>query len=152
MKKPISTRTHGAIDYAWSATAAALPSAMNGSTATARLVRGAATTSAMSSMVTNYEWGKWRVLPMKLHLALDVAMCSALIASPLFLPATERRYAAIPVALGAAGLLTGLMTKTRSPLEIDEEFGGFSGPEQISTIADQDPDITAAPHLRLHLE
>jgi hypothetical protein len=89
---------------------------------------------------------------MKAHLALDVAMCGALVASPLFLPAAERRYVAIPVALGAAGLLTGLMTQTRSPLEIDEEFGGFSGSQQIPSIADQDPDIAEAPHLRLHLE
>lgn len=152
MKKPISTKTHGAIDYAWSATAAALPSAMNGSTATAQLVRGAATAAAMTSLLTNYEWGRWRLLPMKAHLALDVAIGGVLVASPLFLPPTERRYASIPVALGAAGLLTGLMTKTRSPLELDEEFGGFSGHRQVASIADQDPDVAEAPHLRLHLE
>jgi hypothetical protein len=152
MHKPISTKTHGAIDYAWSATAAALPSAMNGSTATAKLVRAAATAAAMTSMCTNYEWGRWRVLSMKVHLAIDFLMCGALVASPLFLPASERRYARIPMALGAVGLMTGLMTQTRSPLEVDEEFGGFVSAGQISSAAELDPDLAQSPHLRLHLE
>lgn len=152
MQKPISTATHGVIDYVWSAAATALPKAMNSAGASAQLVRSAGAAAAMTSMMTNYERGAWRLLPMRVHLALDFVMCSALVASPLFLPQSERRYWAIPVALGAVGLLAGLMTQTQSPFEIDEEFGGFSGRRQLSTIADQDPDIAAAPNLRLHLE
>src|SRR5215216_1300686 len=122
MNRPISTRTHGVIDYTWATTAAALPQAMPNATATGRLVRGAGVAATMSSMMTNYEAGVVPMLPMKAHLALDFVMCSALIASPFFLPRSERRWATVPVALGVAGLITGLLTQTRSPREIDEDF------------------------------
>jgi hypothetical protein len=114
MNRPISTKAHGVIDYTWSTTAAALPKA-NGASATARLVRNAGYAATLNSMFTKYEAGVMPVMPMKGHLALDLLMCSALIASPLYLPASERRWAAVPVALGVVGLIAGLLTKTRSP-------------------------------------
>ncbi|MGH8185623.1 MAG: hypothetical protein ACREUC_03605, partial [Steroidobacteraceae bacterium] len=101
MTKPISTRLHGVIDYTWAAVASALSTRVDGATSTARLLRNAATAVTASSFITNYECGAVRVMPMKGHLALDAVMCSALIASPLFLPASERRYAVVPVLLGA---------------------------------------------------
>ena len=122
MNRPISTKTHGVIDYTWAATAAGVPETMRGAGATAGLLRGAATAATLSSMLTNYEAGVLRLMPMKGHLALDFLLCSALIASPLFLPRSERRWAAIPVSLGVMGLLTGLMTRTRSPIEEEEDF------------------------------
>src|SRR5881394_1604813 len=101
MNRPISTKTHGMIDYAlWVTTAGALPKMMNGATTTATLVRNAGTAASVNAMVTNYEAGVVRLIPMKGHLALDFVMCSALVLSPLFLPASERRYAFVPVALG----------------------------------------------------
>jgi hypothetical protein len=90
-------------------------------------------------MMTNYESGTVRLLPMKAHLAADIAVCSVLIASPWLLPQSERRLAAIPVVLGIIGLVTSLLTQTRSSLETDER--GFS-----------DPDVVAHPQLRMHLE
>ena len=102
-------------------------------------------------MMTNYESGTVRVLPVKAHLAVDVALCTVLIASPWLLPESERRFAAIPVALGIIGLVTSLLTKTRSPMEIDEELGFFGTRDATATV-DQDPDIVAHPHLRMHLE
>jgi hypothetical protein len=129
MNRPISTKAHGVIDYTWSTTAAALPKAMNGATATARLVRNAGYAATLNSMLTNYEAGVMPIMPMKGHLALDVLMCSALIASPLYLPASERRWAAIPVALGIAGLIAGLLTQTRSPREIDD--AGFTSAREL---------------------
>jgi hypothetical protein len=54
---------------------------------------------------------------MRGHLALDLVLCGALLASPLFLPRGERRWAAIPVALGVMGMVTALLTQTRSPAE-----------------------------------
>jgi hypothetical protein len=137
MHRPISTRTHGIIDYAlWVTTAGALPRMMNGAVHTASLVRNAATAASVNAMVTNYEAGLVRVLPMKGHLALDCMMCTALVLSPLFLPASERRYAFIPMALGAVGLLAGLMTETESPTE---DGGGFRPSRELSeAVADPD--------------
>ena len=118
MRRPISTKTHGMIDYAlWVTTVGALPKMMKGATETASLVRSAGTAASVNAMITNYEGGLVRVMPMKGHLALDMVVCTALVLSPFFLPAAERRYAFIPMALGAIGLLTGLMTETESPAE-----------------------------------
>jgi hypothetical protein len=138
------------IDHTWTAAATAL-SARSNATSTARLLQSAAAVARTSSMMTNYESGTVRVLPVKAHLAVDVALCTVLIASPWLLPESERRFAAIPVALGIIGLVTSLLTKTRSPMEIDEELGFFGTRDATATV-DQDPDIVAHPHLRMHLE
>ena len=138
MNRPISTRTHGMIDYAlWVTTAGALPKMMNGAIRTASLVRNAGTAASVNAMITNYEAGLVKVMPMKGHLALDFMMCSVLVLSPLFLPASERRYALIPMALGVVGLVTGLMTQTESPTE----YGGFRPSRELSE-AVADPDVT----------
>jgi hypothetical protein len=148
MDRPISTRTHGVIDYAWATAAGSLPKMMNGATETARLVRSAGAAAGVNSMVTNYEAGILRVLPMKGHLLFDFVMSAVLMMSPFFLPRAERRFAAIPVALGAVGLLTSLLTETTSPVE---SFEGFSPSRELSE-AVADPDIARSPHLRVHLE
>ena len=41
-------------------------------------------------------------------------MCTALMMSPCFLPRGDRRYAALPALLGAAGLLASLLTDLAS--------------------------------------
>ena len=41
-------------------------------------------------------------------------MCTALMMSPCFLPRGDRRYAALPVVLGAAGLLASIFTDLAS--------------------------------------
>ncbi len=150
MRKPLSTRAHGMIDHTWLAAATAL-SARHDATSTARLLQRAAAVARTSSMMTNYENGTVRLLPVKAHLAVDVALCTVLIASPWILPESERRFAAIPVALGIIGLVASLLTKTRSPMEIDEELGFFGTRDPMATV-DQDPDIVGHPHLRRHLE
>ena len=117
MNRPISTQTHGIIDYTWAASAAAVCETLAGAPRIKSLLRGASGAATGSSAMTNYEAGIVRVMPMKGHLALDVAMCAMLLAAPLFVPAAERRYAAIPIAFGAVGLLTALLTQTQSPTE-----------------------------------
>jgi hypothetical protein len=117
MNRPISTRSHGAIDHAWSAAAADMSQRLAGAPRTSSLLRRASDAARGTSMVTRYEMGVVPILPMKGHLAFDFVVCAALLASPLFLPAAERRHALIPVAFGVAGLLVALLTQPRSPLE-----------------------------------
>lgn len=148
MNRPISTRTHGIIDYAWTTTAGTLPKMMDGAAATARLVRNASAAAGFNAMLTNYEAGMVRVMPMKAHLALDFVMGAALMIAPFFLPRSERRYAAIPVALGAVGLLASILTEAKSPRERGQEFT----PSHELSEAVADPDVARSPHLRTHLE
>ena len=146
MTKPISTRMHGVIDYTWAMAASSVAGRMNGATSTARLLRGAANAATASALLTNYECGALRVLPMKGHLALDVALCAALVASPLLVPASERRQSALPVLFGIAGLIAAMLTQPRSPIETEEEFGGlYRGGER--SIVDLEPE-TATPLYR----
>ena len=148
MYRPISTRTHGLIDYAWATTAGTLPKMIDGATATARLVRSAAASASANSMVTNYEGGVVRVMPMRMHLAMDALLGTALILAPLFLPRDERRYAAIPVVLGAVALITGMLTRRDAPAELTGEFM----PSHELSEAVADPDVARWPPLRGHLE
>jgi hypothetical protein len=139
MTKPISTRVHGIIDYTWSSAASSAAARMDGATSTARLLRAAAAAATGSSLLTKYETGAMRVLPMRAHLALDTLLCSVLIASPLFLPSSERRYASVPILFGAVGLIVAMLTETHSRIEEDEEFG-FHGGGELSTITEGDRD------------
>lgn len=148
MHRPISTRTHGLIDYAWATTAGTLPKMMDSATATARLVRSAGAAASANSIVTNYEAGVVRILPMRMHLAIDVVLGTALLLAPLFLPRGERRYAAIPMALGAVGLLTSVLTTPDAPPALTSEFT----PSRELSEAVADPDVARWPPLRAHLE
>lgn len=146
MNRPISTRTHGMIDYAWATTAGALPAMMNGATATAHLVRQAGTVAGLNTIMTNYEAGILRIMPMKGHLAIDFVLCATLMMSPFFLPRSERRYTVVPVLLGAVGFLVSILTETISP---NERVEGFIPSRDLSE-AVADPDIARTPHLRSH--
>ena len=148
MNRPISTKTHGMLDYTWATTAAALTKTMSNAPSASRLIQNAGVASAANVVLTNYEAGMMKLMPMKAHLAFDVVVCAALLISPLLVPASERRYALIPMALGAVGLLTALMTETESPLERDTAFT----PSRELSEAVADPDIERSPHLRTHLE
>ena len=142
MNRPISTRTHGMIDYTWATTAAAATKMMSNAPAASRLIQNAGVASAANVMLTNYEAGMMKVMPMEAHLAFDMVTCGALLMSPFLVPASERRYAVIPMALGAVGLLAALMTRTESPLEHGQ---GFIPSRELSE-AVADPDIERSPH------
>lgn len=148
MNRPISTKIHGVIDYTWATIAGTLPKMMNGATETSRLVRGAATAAGFNSMVTDYEAGVVRVMPMKGHLAVDFVMGAVLILSPFYLPRAERRFVAIPVVLGLAGLVTSLLTTTE-PWQADDT--AFTPSHELSE-AVADPDLARSPYLRAHIE
>ena len=145
MRKPISTRTHGMIDYGWAAAATALARKMDTATSTARLLRTAASAATANSLVTNYEYGTLRLLPMREHLAVDFALCGVLLVSPLFLPASERRGALLAAGLGLTGFVAALLTRPRSPLELGDEFAGMHGGDrEVSMVADHDREFRPA--------
>src|SRR5581483_4624506 len=65
MMKPISTRTHGIIDYAFAGALIALPFLLRWDRRAARLSLGAGLATLGVSMMTNYECGLVRLLPMR---------------------------------------------------------------------------------------
>jgi hypothetical protein len=117
MVKPISTRTHGIIDYAYGGALIALPFLMRWDRRAARLSLGAGLATLGVSMVTNYECGLVRLLPMRAHLAMDAAEASMLMGAPKVLGSVDNGAGRVLAIFGALGAAIGAMTQTQSPYE-----------------------------------
>src|SRR4051794_41068377 len=117
MMKPISTRTHGIIDYAYGPALIALPFLMRWDRRAARLSVGTGLATLGVSMMTNYECGLVRLLPMKAHLAIDAAETSMLMGAPKALRSVDDRAGRVLAIFGALGAAVGAMTQTQSPYE-----------------------------------
>lgn len=113
----ISTKTHGMLDYLTGVTLLALPKALglDDVPASARVLRTAGAGAATYSLITDYELGALKILPMPAHLALDAASGALLASSPwLFGFAGNGRRHWLPHALvGATEILAALTSKAR---------------------------------------
>ncbi|MCU0494482.1 MAG: hypothetical protein MUD01_23080, partial [Chloroflexaceae bacterium] len=76
--KIFSTRTHGILDYVSVGTLFALPHVFNWHGPVKTLLTGAALGTLGYSLLTHYELGLVKALPMEAHLALD-AMSGAML-------------------------------------------------------------------------
>ena len=117
MTKPISTRTHGIIDYVYGATLIGLPFMLGCDRRAARLSVSAGLATIGMSLLTKYEFGAVPLLPMKAHLAVDAVESSMLMGAPKMLGRDDRGAGRVLAALGALGAAVGSMTQTESPLE-----------------------------------
>lgn len=113
----VSTKTHGILDYATVPTLLALPRIMGWSPNVTRLLTGSALGLLAYSLVTRYELGLKRLLPMPGHLALDAASGALLCAAPALLKEKETAATAALVGFGAFEIGAALTTKTESPIE-----------------------------------
>jgi hypothetical protein len=80
----ISTRTHGAIDYLTGAGLLAAPPLLGISDepAASRALRAAGLAATAYRLLTDYEFGLLRVIPMPAHLAMDATSGVLVAASP----------------------------------------------------------------------
>lgn len=83
--KPISTRLHGLLDYSTAAALIALPRLLNWPSGPTQLLTASAVATLGYSLVTDYERGIVRLLPMRGHLALDALSGLTLLAAPFLL-------------------------------------------------------------------
>ncbi len=111
----IPTTAHGVIDYLNAFTLLVAPKLWRldevpPSAATFYVFGGSLTAT---SLITDYELSVANVLPMRAHLALDVASGAALAASPFALGFRQGgpRYWLAHVAIGAGEILTAALTK-----------------------------------------
>lgn len=115
--RKISTKTHGMLDYLTGATLLAAPKTLglDGVPASARVLRMAGAGATAYSLITDYELGALKVLPMPAHLALDAASGMLLASSPwLFgFAGNGRRYWLPHVLVGATEVLAALTSRTR---------------------------------------
>src|SRR5688500_16526603 len=85
MRKPISTQTHGVLDFLTATALATLPGMLGFSERTTRAMQMMAVGKLCYSMLTDNELGIVRAIPMKAHLALDAVNGVALAALPFML-------------------------------------------------------------------
>ena len=110
--KLFSTRTHGVLDYSSVVLLLALPRALGWSKAVTNLLTGSALVTLVYSLVTRYEAGVFKVLPMPAHLALDRASGLALGAVGLMTKEPGSVRAAL-LGLGLFEVTASLTTETQ---------------------------------------
>ena len=113
----IPTQIHGLLDYATGGTLLSAPRllGLDAVPASARVLRLAGGGAALYSMLTDYELGVVKLLPMPVHLALDAASGAFLASSPWLLGFAKKgpRYWLPHVLVGATEMLVAATTKTR---------------------------------------
>ncbi len=85
------------------------------------LLTGAAVGTVGYSLLTRYEMGLVKILPMKAHLALDAASGAALCAAPFFLEDESDEVKAALIGLGLFELTAALTTQTEPQPEIEHQ-------------------------------
>ncbi|HEU5116093.1 MAG TPA: hypothetical protein VFT74_05390 [Isosphaeraceae bacterium] len=119
--KLFSTRTHGFLDFVTAGTLMALPRAMGWSDRVTNLLTGVAVGTVGYSLLTRYEMGLVKILPMKAHLALDAASGASLCAASYFLEDESDEVKAALIGLGLFELAAALTTQTEPQHEVEQQ-------------------------------
>ena len=113
----IPTRIHGVLDYATGGMLLSAPNllGLGDVPASARVLRLAGGGAGLYSMLTDYELGAVKLVPMPVHLALDAASGAFVASSPWLLGFAKEgpRYWLPHVLVGAFEMLAAATSKTR---------------------------------------
>src|SRR5215217_5777186 len=112
MRKPISTTTHGVLDYLTVATFFTLPRALGCSERFTRAVDMLALGKLCYSLMTRHELGVVKVIPMKAHLAMDCVSGAAMAALPFLMDEDNDAATAAFVAMGIFDIAAAPLTQT----------------------------------------
>ncbi len=123
----ISTRVHGVLDYMTAAALFAIPRMFNWNEGLTMAMTMAAIGTVVYSLLTRYEMGLARAIPMRAHLAIDLMMGVLFLGAALFLndhPDTVR------MTLGAIGLFEIGASLMTDPTPAHVADGGHVGTRQ----------------------
>lgn len=109
--KRLSTRAHGVLDLITAGTLVALPRVCGWGDGVTGLLTKLGVGSLGYSMLTDYEFGMVRVLPMRAHLALDALSGATLCAAPWMFPEEDDTTRAALVGLGVFEIGAALLTR-----------------------------------------
>ena len=121
MEKPINRQMHGVADYGYAPMMFAAPeiSGFTGEEKAVKLSRIIGAGVLASTMLTKAEWGVYKVLPFKAHLALDVAVSVFTFAAPwLFGFSGNKKARNTFLAMAAIGTVVTSLTKPNEMNEI----------------------------------
>jgi hypothetical protein len=110
--KLFSTKVHGVLDYGTVINLPILFRLLRGNGTTLRLADGGAVFVLIYSLLTRYELGAFRVLPMKGHFALDALLGAALCGHALGHPEERPAVRAALAGLGLFSLFASATTET----------------------------------------
>jgi hypothetical protein len=113
----IPTALHGALDYLYAVAFLVLPLLAAETPRTRGLLLALAGVTVAYALLTRYELGALRRLPMRTHLAVDVAIGILLLGYAFFSPEETESLRWLLGLLGAGAVFVGLTTKTVSPVE-----------------------------------
>lgn len=111
--KLFSTRTHGVLDYSSVVLLLVLPRALGWSRPVTSLLTGSALATLAYSLVTRYELGVVKHLPVPAHLALDRASGLALCAAAGVMASEASGVRAALLGLGLFEVTASLTTETQ---------------------------------------
>jgi hypothetical protein len=114
MKKPISRSQHGFTDYSYIPTVFIAPKLVGfeDEEKAVLMTRVLSGTILLSSMVTRAEWGVFKKMPYKAHLALDMAGGGLALVSPwVFGFADNKKARNTFLVAGLFGLMAGLLSR-----------------------------------------
>ena len=115
----IPTKVHGAVDMATGPVLIAAPTLlrMNGNKGATIPPRAVGAAAIVNALLTDYEFGLKRLLPMRTHLALDAVGGITLAATPFLTRASKKgvRHWLPHAVLGANEVFLALTTKQRPP-------------------------------------
>ena len=121
MEKPISRRQHAFTDYSYAPLVSSAPDLVGfkEEKAATTLCHVLSSTILVTSLFTRAEWGPIRVIPYKVHLAIDtIGGLTSLTAPWVFGFAKNKKARNTFLAMGVFGLIAGLLSK---PEEMPKE-------------------------------
>jgi hypothetical protein len=124
MAKLFSTKTHGVLDYLTAGQLLLVPRALGLSTTVTTLMQTMGVATAVYSLVTRYELGVLKLLPMPAHLALDVLGGLSFGAAVFALGDESPAVRAMLASIGAFEVFAGLSTQTQPGAA--RRTGGFA--------------------------
>ncbi|GAB2690282.1 hypothetical protein GCM10027037_11540 [Mucilaginibacter koreensis] len=114
MEKPISRKEHGFTDYSYIPLALLAPKlfGFNNEDKAVTLTRALAGNIMASSLFTRAEWGLFKKMPYKYHLALDVAAGVFALSAPwLFGFSKNKKALGTFIGLGLMGIMAGSLSR-----------------------------------------
>ena len=112
MKKLFSTKTHGVLDYVTAGQLMMLPRMLGWSDSVTSFMTSMGLGTVGYSLLTRYEYGPFKVLPMTAHLAIDAMNGALFCAAPVLFPKESSTVKATLVGLGLFEFMAALTTET----------------------------------------
>jgi hypothetical protein len=144
MRKPITTKAHGILDYLTVGAMLAFPRMFNTSKQFETCLTGTALTKLGWVLLTRHELGLFKVIPMKAHLALDCIGGAAVAALPFALEEDDQDDpATVGFCLGmcATDIIVAALTQTTPSFD---QHPGQRQPRELPRSSAPSPQVPAS--------